>query len=116
MPKFVEGSLIFGILLAVLAFGGGEPVSFAIVELIFLAAAAALVVHGMAPVETFSWRTFTVPLALVGVVLLQLCPLPSSWVSRFANSEAPAGRPEGMAMGISARNCGARAMFARHDG
>src|SRR3984957_3188877 len=91
MPKFVEGSLIFGILLAVLAFGGGEPVSFAIVELIFLAAAAALVVHGMAPVETFSWRTFTVPLALVGVVLLQLCPLPSSWVLRLGNSEASMG-------------------------
>lgn len=90
MPKLVEGSLIFGILLAVLAFGGAEPVTFAVVQMVLLVAAAVLVVRGVAPVESFSWRAFTVPLALVGVVLLQLCPLPSSWVSRFANSEASA--------------------------
>jgi O-antigen ligase len=87
MPKLVEGSLIFGIVLAVLAFGGSEPISFAIVQLIFLVAAALLIVRGLTSADSFSWRMFTVPALLTGVVLLQLCPLPASWVSRFANNE-----------------------------
>jgi O-antigen ligase len=88
MPKMVEGSLIFGIAIAVLAFGGAEPISFAIVQLIFLVAAALLIVRGVAPADSFSWRAFTIPALLISVVLLQLFPVPASWLSRFASSEA----------------------------
>jgi O-antigen ligase len=90
MPKMVEGSLIFGIVLAVLSFGGAEPISFAIVQLIFLIAVALLIVRGMAPADSFSWRAFAVPAFLTVVVLLQLCPFPASWVSRFSNNEISA--------------------------
>src|SRR5271170_7991727 len=88
MPKLIEGSLIFGIVLAVLAFGGAEPISFAIVQLIFLLAAALLIVRGVAPADSSSWRALTVPALLIGVVLLQLCPLPASWLPRFPSFAA----------------------------
>jgi O-antigen ligase len=87
MPKLIEGSLIFGIVLAVLAFGGAEPISFSIVQLILLVTAALLIVRGVEPADSFSWRALTVPALLIGAVLLQLCPLPASWVSRFSNNE-----------------------------
>lgn len=87
MPKLVEGSLILGVVLAVLAFGGAEPVTFAIVQLIFLGAAAVLVVRGVGPAERFTRQALFVPSLLLGVVLLQLCPLPASWVARLAGRE-----------------------------
>jgi len=91
MPKLVEGSLILGVVVPALAFGGAEPVSFAFIELLFLSTAAALVLRD--GVKPFSWRALLVPSLLIGVVLLQLCPVPASWLARFAAREAPvAGR------------------------
>ena len=87
MPKLVEGSLILGVVLAVLAFGGVESVSFAIVQLIFLGTAAALVVRGGRKAAPFCWQAFLVPTLLISVVLVQLCPLPASWLARFAGRE-----------------------------
>jgi O-antigen ligase len=87
MPKLVEASLILGVVLAVLAFGGAEPISFAIVQLIFLGAAAVLVIRGVGPAERFTRQALLVPSLLIGVVLLQLCPLPASWLARLAGRE-----------------------------
>jgi O-antigen ligase len=83
-------ALILGVALAVLAFGGTEPVSFAFVQIIFLAAAALLVVNAPkglgAPV---SRRVIWIPAVLAAIVLLQLCPLPARFLERFAGRENP---------------------------
>lgn len=76
IPVIVEGCLTFGILFAVLAFGGTEPVSFAIVEVLFFAAAALLVLKPALALDSVLRRASLIPLALLGVILLQLCPLP----------------------------------------
>jgi putative inorganic carbon (hco3(-)) transporter len=73
-----EFALITGIVLAVLAFGGTEPTSFAAVEILFAGTAAVL----FAPwsrgqlAAAFSRRSLWVPALVVALVLLQLCPLP----------------------------------------
>lgn len=78
MLKIAEASLIFCVTAAVLAFGGTEPISFAIVETVLLGAAAAALVGS----KDYEWaslqRTAAVPAALIGLVILQLVPLPAS--------------------------------------
>ena len=85
MRRFLEGSLILGVVVSVLAFGGAEPISFAIVQLILLGAAAVVILRGAEPMGPFAWHAFMIPSLLTGVVLLQLCPLPASWLTRFAD-------------------------------
>ncbi len=82
MSKLAALSLILGLALAVLAFGGAETILFSVVEVFFFGVAALLVV--IAPVSAFrsSLKSLAVPAALTGVVLLQLCPLPESWLHR----------------------------------
>jgi len=84
MSKLAGLSLILGLALAVLAFGGAETASFAVVEVLFFGAAALFV--AIAPESAFrsSLKSLAVPAALTGVVLLQLCPLPESWLHRFS--------------------------------
>ena len=84
----VQVSLTLGLALAVLAFGGTETIAFAIVQLLLFGAAAIFVAG--APESAFrpTARSAVVPAVLTGVVLLQLCPLPVSWLHRFAGHEA----------------------------
>ena len=88
MSKLAALSLILGLTLAVLAFGGAETASFALVQVLFFGVAALFV--AIAPESAFrsSLKSLTVPAALTGVVLLQLCPLPESWLHRFSGREA----------------------------
>lgn len=89
MSRFVEGSLVFGTAFAVLAFGGTEPVSFTIVEILFLGVGILLVVRsGSLPMAFSSWA-LVVPALLLGVVLVQLCPLPANWFGRIAGGGDP---------------------------
>jgi putative inorganic carbon (HCO3(-)) transporter len=85
----VQTSLTVGLALAVLAFGGTGKVSFAIVQLLFFGVAAFFVAS--APESAFrpSAKLIVVPAILTAVVLLQLCPLPDSWLHRFAGRETP---------------------------
>ena len=79
-----EISLILGITLAVLAFGGTEPASFAIVEVLLFVAAALHVVWGLREGKCISPACFLISGGLVAIVLAQLCPLPVGWVGRAA--------------------------------
>src|ERR1700674_5876462 len=78
VARFAEVALIFGVALAVLAFGGTEPVSFALVQIIFLATAALLVAKmPQSLAGSLSAWGFVVPEVLAAVVLTQLIPLPA---------------------------------------
>jgi O-antigen ligase len=78
VARFAEVALIFGVALAVLAFGGTEPVSFALVQIILLATAALLVAKmPQSLVGSLSAWGFVVPAVLAAVVLTQLIPLPA---------------------------------------
>jgi putative inorganic carbon (hco3(-)) transporter len=85
----VQTSLTVGLALAVLAFGGTGKISFAIVQLLFFGAAAFFVASAPESVFRSSAKSIVVPAVLTSVVLLQLCPLPQSWLHRFAGRETP---------------------------
>jgi O-antigen ligase len=72
----MEGWLILCVTAAVLAFGGTEPVSFAVIEVVLLGGAG-LALFGLRAVGWRErWRVFFVPASLLGVVTLQLVPFP----------------------------------------
>jgi O-antigen ligase len=79
-----EVSLILGVVLAVAAFGGTEPISFALVEILFFAVAAWLLLRSGSTAVPVRARYFLVPALLAALALLQLCPLPAGFLSRFA--------------------------------
>src|SRR3984957_20416264 len=87
MTKFAEISLILGLALAVLAFGGAETISFSLVEILFFGAAAWLLATSERSTFLSSKRILLVPSVLAGIVLLQLCPLPNTLLHRFAGRE-----------------------------
>lgn len=79
MPRLVETALISGVVIAVLAFGGTEPASFAVVQVLLLGVAALVVIRSReTPKISASPRTYLIPALLTAVVLLQLCPLPAN--------------------------------------
>jgi O-antigen ligase len=90
MSRLVEALLILGIALAVLAFGGTEPASFAIVEVLLLGGSALLLVSPGTVTLSGSTKALAVPAAIVAVILLQLCPLPVHLLDRLAGRESPA--------------------------
>jgi putative inorganic carbon (HCO3(-)) transporter len=89
MLRVVEASLILGIALAVLAFGGTEPASFALVEVLLLGVSALLVANPRGVAVAGLPQALAVPAAVMSVVLVQLCPLPAQWLERLAGRENP---------------------------
>ena len=87
MTKLAEISLILGLALAVLAFGGAETISFSIVEILFFGAAAWFLATSRRNTFPFSKKIVLVPAVLAGIVLFQLCPLPSLLLHLFASRE-----------------------------
>jgi len=85
----VQTSLTVGLALAVLAFGGTGKISFAIVQLLIFGMAAFFIASAPESAFRSSAKLIVVPAVLTAVVLLQLCPLPDSWLHRFAGREAP---------------------------
>jgi O-antigen ligase len=75
--KIAEASLIFCFTAAVLAFGGTEPISLAVVEILLLSTVLAALFGS----RNFEWvgslRTAAIPVALMGLVIFQLVPLPN---------------------------------------
>jgi O-antigen ligase len=75
--KITEASLIFCVTGAVLAFGGTEPISFVVVEILLLGTVLAALIGS----RNFEWmgslRTAAIPVALLGLVIFQLVPLPN---------------------------------------
>lgn len=82
--KPIEATLIVGVVVAVGAFGGTEPLSFALVEILFFAVAAWFLFRPGIAARSVPAIYFAIPAVLVGLVLLQLCPLPASFVSQFS--------------------------------
>src|ERR1700722_12010432 len=89
MTKSAEISLILGLALAVLAFGGAETISFSIVEILLFGVAAWFLASSRTSAFPFSKKVVLVPAVLAAIVLLQLCPLPSSLLHRLASPEIP---------------------------
>jgi len=87
VSRVAELTLICGVALAVLAFGGTEPASFALVEILLMGAAALLIARAGRDAVHFSAKTLLVPAVLAAVVLLQLCPLPLGAWERLAPGE-----------------------------
>ena len=88
MLKIVEASLIFCVTAAVMAFGGTEPISFAVVEMVLLGAVLAVLIVS----KDFDWasslRGAAVPASLIGLVIFQLVPLPGALV-RLLRPDSP---------------------------
>jgi O-antigen ligase len=88
MPRLVEIALISGVVLSVLAFGGTEPASFAVVQVLLLGVAALVVARTRETLRLFaSPRSYVVPAVLTAMVLLQLCPLPAHLLQRLSGRE-----------------------------
>lgn len=85
----VQTSLTVGLALAVLAFGGTGTISLGIVQLLFFGMAAFFIARAPESVFRSSAKLVAVPMVLTAIVLLQLCPLPESWLHRFAGRETP---------------------------
>ncbi|MGD0402571.1 MAG: O-antigen ligase family protein [Candidatus Acidiferrales bacterium] len=85
----VQTSLTVGLALAVLAFGGTGKISFAIVQLLFFGVGAFFVASAPESAFRLSAKSLVIPALLTSVVLLQLCPLPESWLHRTAGRETP---------------------------
>jgi O-antigen ligase len=87
--KIAEASLIFCVTAAVLAFGGTEPISIAVVEIVLLGTVLAVLIGS----KDFAWvgslRSVAVPAALIGLVIFQLVPLPGALV-RLLRPDNPA--------------------------
>jgi len=78
--KIAEASLIFCVTAAVLAFGGTEPISLAVVEIVLLGAVLAVLVVSRDFEWAGSWQSAAVPATLIGLVIFQLVPLPGALI------------------------------------
>jgi O-Antigen ligase len=78
--KIAEASLIFCVTAAVLAFGGTEPISFAVVEIVLMGAVLALLIGNKDFKWTVSLRSAAVPASLIGLVIFQVVPLPGALI------------------------------------
>ena len=103
MLGVVEGWLILCVTAAVLAFGGTEPVSFAVIEVVLLSGAGVALFGSRQVGWRERWRVGVVPGALVGVVALQLVPFPARVLGWLRPGEAAwkADLPDGAATGFS---------------
>lgn len=90
--QLAEVSLIVGIILAVLEFGGTEPISFAVVEVLLAGVACFFLLFSRWNTFPFANRVLVVPAMLMGLVLLQLCPFPATWL-RVAQGKTWGGGP-----------------------
>jgi O-antigen ligase len=87
--KIAEVSLVGGICVAVLAFGGTEPASFALIEILLLATGIFLLVYPAQQKFSFSGGILFAPSALLAWVLLQLFPPPAwTWWGGLAQRKA----------------------------
>jgi O-antigen ligase len=103
MLGVMEGWLILCVTAAVLAFGGTEPISFAVIEVVLLSGAG-VALFGLREVGWREWwRVGVVPAALVGVVTLQLVPFPVRVLGWLRPGEAAwnVDSPDGAATGFS---------------
>jgi O-antigen ligase len=85
---WAEVTLISGIVVAVLAFGGTEAASFSLVEILYGALGIVLLVRWREGVPLREAGIVVVPGMLVGMALLQLCPVPAEWLRGIGGANA----------------------------
>ncbi|NDQ55797.1 MAG: O-antigen ligase family protein [Acidipila sp.] len=78
MTRTLELALVGMMALAVLAFGGTEPISYASLQVVLFAAAICLITSGPVSLPPESLLFVSVPLGLLGIVLLQFVSLPGA--------------------------------------
>ncbi len=86
MVRIIEIGLISAVVLAVLAFGGTEPLAFSVVQVVLLGLGILLLVAYDTPRVGKPRLPVAIPLFLVALVLLQIAPLPASVVRLFHNT------------------------------
>lgn len=79
--RWLPWLLLAAISVAVLLFGGTEPLSLSIVQGAILLTVVLVLVRGDAALSDFPLRLLAVPVILVFVVALQLMPIPAGWLS-----------------------------------
>lgn len=83
MPRIVENGLLVAVTIAVLSFGGTAPQFLAITEVIILLLGVLQFSTGRDLSKTYGHIPVAVPVFLIGLVLLQIVPLPVSWARVF---------------------------------
>ena len=86
MVRIFEIGLISAVALAVLAFGGAEPLAFSVVQIVLLGLGILLLVAYGTPRAGTPRLPVAIPLFLVALVLLQIAPLPASVIRLFHNT------------------------------
>ncbi len=88
MLRIAEVGLISAVVLAVLAFGGTEPLAFSVVQILLLGLGVLLLVTYSTPGVGKPKLPVAIPLFLVALVLLQIVPLPASVIQPFHKTGA----------------------------
>jgi O-antigen ligase len=86
--RWAEVIVVAGIVLAVLAFGGTEPASFAVVEILFAGVAIVFLARPWRTSVAFPKGMLAIPALLAGWILVQLCPWPASWARSVSAGDA----------------------------
>ena len=84
LTTWAQISLLSAITVAVLAFGGTEPASFAVVEILLAGVAIAFLARRNYAHFSFSKGMLMAPTLLICVILMQLCSLPVALARRVA--------------------------------
>ncbi len=92
MLRIAEVGLISAVVLAVLAFGGTEPLAFSVVQVVLLGLGVLLLVTYGTPRVGKPRIPVAIPLFMVCLVLLQIAPLPASVLQLFHHAGNPLGR------------------------
>lgn len=83
MIRLLEVGLMGSVCVAVLAFGGTVPSFFAVSQVIVMGLGVCLLLMGKFSRTGFNRFPVAIPLLLVALVLLQICPLPNSLAPMF---------------------------------
>jgi len=92
MVRIAEIGLIAATVLAVLAFGGTDPLFFSVVQIVLLGLGILALVTQGKPSAGQAGFPLAIPLFLVAVVLLQIAPLPTSVVQLFGDTGSQLSR------------------------
>src|ERR1051326_3949188 len=91
LVTWAEIALLAGIVVAVVAFGGTETTSFSLVEILYAGIAIILLLGWRSNIDWPDGKALAVPALLIGMAVLQLCPIPMSW-SRVLGNRGDAAR------------------------
>jgi uncharacterized membrane protein YtjA (UPF0391 family) len=83
-----EVTLVGCLLWSVLAFGGTEPALLSVAQIVLFATIAFFVLTWPDSLIPENRPAQIIPAVLIAIVLVQLCPVPSSWLGRSGQMPA----------------------------